>query len=131
GSLDPDEHTRPRTAHRLRGWIPLPMFNGLEKSDPRHRATVLVTAAGQPTAHQVKPAVRADSRRGRVCGTAKEALAVLPDIVPDCIIASLDLADMDGPQLLDVLRDRARDVKVICTCKEPSMELAVNAVRLG
>src|SRR6185436_8860392 len=55
----------------------------------------------------------------------------LPDIVPDCIIASLDLADLKGPQLLDVLRDRARDVKVICTCAEPSMELAVNAVRLG
>jgi DNA-binding NtrC family response regulator len=55
---------------------------------------------------------------------------VLPDIVPDCIIASLDRADMKG-RSSDVLRDRAPDVKVICTCKEPSMELAVNAVRLG
>jgi DNA-binding NtrC family response regulator len=58
------------------------MFNGLENTDPRHRETVLVIDDGELTAHQVKAALRADSRRVLVCGTAKEALAVLPDIVP-------------------------------------------------
>jgi DNA-binding NtrC family response regulator len=111
------------------------MYNGLESSrpdsSPGQRETVLVIDDGELTAHQLKAALRADHRRVLVCGTAREALAVLPDIVPDCIIASLDLADLRGPAILDVLRDRARDVKVICTAAEPSIELAVHAVRLG
>ncbi len=108
------------------------MLNGLgPNADVTHRETVLVIDDGELSAHQLKAALRADSRRVLVCGTAREALAVLPDIVPDCIIASLDLADLRGTKILDVLRDRARDVKVICTCAEPSMELAVDAVRLG
>ena len=95
------------------------------------RETVLVVDDNPLSARQAKAALRGEVHQVLVCASAREALALLPDLVPDLIVASLDVPDLPGSRMLTVLRERAPDVPVIATVARPSMALGVAAIRAG
>jgi len=95
------------------------------------RETVLVIDDGELAAARIKAALKDDGRQVLVAHSAREALALLPDLVPDLIVASLDLPDLRGTRLLDVLRERAPGVPLVVTLEAADLDLAVQAVRRG
>jgi two-component system NtrC family response regulator len=66
-----------------------------------------------------------------VCTSARELLALFPEVQPDLIITSLDLADLPGLRILQVLAERAPGVPVLATVEHPSMEMGMAAAKLG
>jgi len=68
-----------------------------------------------------------------VHGTASgtEGLAAFRRGTPDVMIASLDVDDMDGLQLVASVRDEAPDLSLVLTTTTASVESAVAAIRLG
>ena len=95
------------------------------------RETVLVLDASELSSRQIKLALRTPDRQVFVCPTAREALMLLPELVPDLILVSLELPDLSGRRLIEVLRERAQGVPFIALTSQPSMEAAVEAVRAG
>ena len=95
------------------------------------RETVLVIEDSELAARQVKVGLRGDQRQILVCASAREALAVLPELVPDLVIVSLDLADLPGIRAIEVLRQRAPGVPLIATSGKPGLEIGVAAMRAG
>ena len=95
------------------------------------RETILVVDDDPGSAQQSKAALKGGGRQVLVCASAREALALLPDLVPDLIVASLDLPDLGGERLLATLRRRAPDVPVIATLARPNMSQGVSAMRSG
>ncbi|RME24462.1 MAG: sigma-54-dependent Fis family transcriptional regulator [Deltaproteobacteria bacterium] len=95
------------------------------------RETVLIVDDGELSAARMKAELKDDSRQVLVTHSAREALSLLPDLAPDLIVASLDLPDLPGLRLLDVLRERAPGVPVVAVVANPDMDLAVQAVRRG
>ena len=95
------------------------------------RQTVLVIDPTELSAARAKNALKQDGRQVLVAHSAREALSLLPDLVPDLILASLDLPDLPGVRLLELLRERAPGVPVLATVERADMDLGVQAVRRG
>ncbi len=91
----------------------------------------MVVEDREAAARQVKDALRADDSRVLVCTSARELLAVLPNLVPDLIIVSMDLPDLPGPDALRLLTQRAPGVPLLATTHLPSVARAVSAIRSG
>jgi len=109
------------------------MADGVETPIAQTRAgeTVLVLDDGELSARQAKTTLRQEGRQVFVCPSAREALAMLPETAPDLILTSLDLPDLSGIRLLEVLQDRAPGVPLIATVAEANMTLGVQAIRAG
>jgi two-component system NtrC family response regulator len=109
------------------------MADGMDTpiSEEKPREAVLVLDDGELSARQAKIALRHPDRQVFVCPSAREALALLPETQPDLIVVSLDMPDLPGIRLLEVLQDRAPGVPLIATIAAPDMALGVAAVRAG
>jgi DNA-binding NtrC family response regulator len=109
------------------------MSDGLDSmnANSQLRETVLILDSGELAARQIKAALRGTHRQVFICPSAREALAMLPQTQPDLIVTSLELHDLSGARLIEVLRDRAPGVPIIATVAEPSMALGIRAVRAG
>ncbi len=109
------------------------MADGMDTPIPNALAseTVLVLDDGELSARQIKAAIREERRQVFICPSAREALALLPETQPDLIISSLNLPDLGGTRLIEVMRDRAPSVPIIATVAEANMALGVRAVRAG
>jgi DNA-binding NtrC family response regulator len=92
---------------------------------------VLLIDDSEASARQLRAAIRADGRQILLCGSVRETLSLLPEVVPDLIICSLDLAELPGLRMLETLAQRAPGVPVLATLTTPSMELGIAAVRAG
>jgi two-component system, NtrC family, response regulator AtoC len=95
------------------------------------RETVLIIDDGDLTARQAKTSLKSDSRNVFSCPSAREALMMLPDMVPDLIIASLDLPDLQGARVVGLLRNRAPGVPILAVTSNPSMAVGIAAIRAG
>ncbi|MCK6505865.1 sigma-54 dependent transcriptional regulator [Myxococcota bacterium] len=95
------------------------------------RQTVLVIDPTELSAARTKGALKQEGRQVLVAHSAREALSLLPDIVPDLVLASLDLPDLPGVRLLELLRERAPGVPVLAMLERADMDLGVQAVRRG
>jgi DNA-binding NtrC family response regulator len=93
--------------------------------------TLLVVEGGEFTRHRMKAALRADDREVYLCGSAREALAILHEIDPDLLFVSLDLADLPGVRAVDVFLQRAPGVPVVALTENPSVHGAVESLRHG
>ncbi len=65
------------------------------------------------------------------CDTGVEGLAAFRQRPPDMLIASLDLADLDGLSLVTSVREEAPDLSMVLVTARASVESAVAAIRLG
>ncbi len=97
----------------------------------RPRETVLLIEPDELAAARARQALRADGRQILVAHSAREALSLLPELLPDLVIASMQLPDLGGPRLLELLRERSPGIPVIVTLPAPDMEIGVQAVRRG
>ncbi|MCB9777822.1 MAG: sigma-54-dependent Fis family transcriptional regulator [Alphaproteobacteria bacterium] len=93
--------------------------------------TVLVVDDQELSAALIKQALSTPGRQILVAASAREALALLPELVPDLVVTSLDLPDLGGVRILDVLGERAPGVPLLATMGAPDMDIAVQAVRRG
>ena len=66
-----------------------------------------------------------------LCHSAREALAIFPERQPELIVASLDLPDLGGDDLIRVFLKRARGAPIIATTQHDNVSRAVSAVRAG
>jgi DNA-binding NtrC family response regulator len=113
------------------------MTDGLSrnsKSQPVHQddaQLVLVVDSREFVAQQLKTSIRAEGRHILVCTSARELLALFPELHPDLIITSLDLADLAGLRILQVLNERVPGVPILATIDHPSMEMGIAAAKLG
>jgi two-component system, NtrC family, response regulator AtoC len=95
------------------------------------RETVLIIDDGELSARQAKAALKSDSRQVFSCPSAREALMMLPDMIPDLIVTSLDLPDLAGARVVELLRARAPGVPVLALTGQPGMSIGIAAVRAG
>ena len=102
-----------------------------DKANPSEAQLILVVDDQELMAQQLKQSIRAPDRHVLVCTSARELLALFPEVQPDLIISSLDLADLPGLRLLQVLNERVPGVPVVATVNHPSMETGLAAARLG
>ena len=99
-----------------------------------HQEAVVVVVEDRPaSAAQVRQALLVPGRRVLVCGSAREALALLPDLRAelDLLVVSMDLVDLAGPDAVRLLQDRARGVPLLATTHVESVPRAVSAIRAG
>jgi DNA-binding NtrC family response regulator len=61
----------------------------------------------------------------------KPALAMLPSIRPDVALVDLQMPEVGGLEVLTVMRQAAPDCRVVLMTGEPSVETAIQAVKLG
>jgi len=93
--------------------------------------TILVVDDVEQNAHQVRSALREEGRSLFLAASAREALGVLHELLPDLIVLSLDLQDMPGVRAIDVFTERSPGVPILALSKEPTVGAAVNAIRHG
>jgi len=65
------------------------------------------------------------------CDGGVEGLAAFRQRPPDILIASLDLADLDGLSVVTSVREEAPDLSMVLVTARASVESAVAAMRLG
>ena len=106
------------------------MFRGAERQTAR-REVVLLIDDGELTAIRVRNTLGGKDRDVLVCTSAREALQLVGEQLPDLILASLDMPDMPGPALVQALRERAPGVPVVATSGTASVDVAVRAGRVG
>lgn len=92
---------------------------GLVEDDPGLRAHLEILLAGEPGMELVAS-----------CGTAAEALALLPPAAPDVIVVDLGLPDMEGPQLIRRLR-QAVEAELLAHTVFDDGETVFAALRAG
>lgn len=98
---------------------------------PRAREQVLVIDPHDLSGRSHHVALDADDRSVHVCTSAQEALALLPELRPDVVVASLDTADLPGMRLVEAVRHRQKDAKIIVIAGHPTVEGAVQALKSG
>ena len=104
---------------------------GQASAAPLPGATVMIIDGDELSTRRARTALRDEATRILACVTAREALALLPEADPDLVVASLDLPDLGGLRLVEVLRRRAPGVAIIATTRHPSLRIGVEAVRRG
>ena len=104
---------------------------GQPKLSPMDTQLIIVVDDRELTSQQLKANIRAEDRHVLVCKSARELLALFPDLQPDLIITSLDLGDLNGLRILQVLTERCPGVPLIGTIDHPSMEIGLAAAKLG
>ncbi|MDP6932583.1 MAG: sigma-54 dependent transcriptional regulator [Myxococcota bacterium] len=92
---------------------------------------MLVLDSDELFGRQVKSILGGANRQVFTCLSAREAIVMLTDMVPDLLIVSLDLPDLTGPRILDLLRERAPKVPIIATSSQSDVDLAVTVLRTG
>jgi DNA-binding NtrC family response regulator len=92
---------------------------------------IVVIEASEDDARRVRRALQTDERRVLLCHSAREALALLPEVRPALIVVSMDLPDLSGPDAVRVLQKQARGVPLIATTRHDNVARAVAAVRAG
>ena len=63
--------------------------------------------------------------------SGSEALRQLPLLQPDILLLDLHLPDMSGMEILRVLQESALGISVIVMTANSSLDMAVDAMRLG
>ena len=105
-----------------------PHLSTEDTDDPQ---LVLVVDDRDQVAQQVKDSVRSPGRHVLICNSARELLSLFPELQPDLIITSLDLIDLPGLRILNVLSERAPGVPVLATVEHASMQMGLEAAKLG
>jgi DNA-binding NtrC family response regulator len=98
---------------------------------PDNQETLLVIEHEPHTMARVRDALRGPERRLLSAATAREALSLLGEVVPDLVVADLDAPDLGGPELVETLRRTVRGLRVIGLTRRPAMALGVQAMRAG
>ncbi len=93
--------------------------------------TILVVDDGELNAHQVRAALREEGRSLYLAASAREALGVLHELLPDLIVLSLDLQDLPGVRAIDIFHERSPGVPILALSASPTVSSAVDAVRHG
>lgn len=91
----------------------------------------MVVEPHDDTRQRIGTALRIDHRDLRLCRTAREALGLLADLTVDLVITSLELADLPGVRVVEVIQERHPGLPVIAMTRHASMERGVAAVRAG
>ena len=95
------------------------------------REHALVVVGNELARHRLKANLRTADRDVFIAATAKDGIAVLPQVEPVLILVDLALADVPGMRAIDIFRERAPGVPVIALSEHPSVATAVEAVRHG
>jgi DNA-binding NtrC family response regulator len=104
---------------------------GSDQQVPADAQLVLVVDDRELMAQQLKRCIRSENRHILVCTSAREVLALFPELQPDLIITSLDLGDLQGLRILQALSEHAPGVPLIGTLSHPSMEMGIAAAKKG
>ena len=74
---------------------------------------------------------RLDHERVQVCLTANEGLTAVQQDVYDCAFVDLRLPDMDGLQLLDIIKTQDPTLPIVMMSGYPTMVYTIEAMRKG
>jgi len=97
-----------------------------------HRPETLVVAEPDDALRaRLGDALRIDHRDLRLCRTAREALSLVAELSPDLVITSLELPDLSGPPIIEVLCERHPGLPVLALTTRPSLQRGVAAIRAG
>jgi DNA-binding NtrC family response regulator len=102
-----------------------------EISVQAQRESVLVIDDDESSAQQTEAVLRKEGLDATICIGLGSALATLPDLVPDLILATLDMADAPGLKVMQLLKEQQPDVPVIACTARPTVDGAVLALRAG
>jgi len=93
--------------------------------------TVLVIDGADLRSRQIKQMLRSPQRRVFTVPTAREALATLSEEAPDLIIVHLELEDLAGAPLLELIRDRALGTAVVAMTENNDAHIGLAAAHAG
>jgi diguanylate cyclase (GGDEF)-like protein len=95
------------------------------------QARVLVVDDDDNVRHLLHHWLSAANYDVHMVGLGREALAIVPDLVPDVILLDVLMPDLDGLEVLDNLRAGGCDAAVVLTTAYGSERIAVTAMRRG
>ena len=93
--------------------------------------TVLIIDGADLRSRQIKHMLRSPQRRVFTVPTAREALATLSEGAPDLIVVHLELGDLNGVPLLELLRDRAVGSAVVAMTEDNDAHIGLAAAHAG
>jgi two-component system NtrC family response regulator/two-component system response regulator HydG len=97
----------------------------------RSQESVLVVDPLDLSGRAARLALSAEDRSITCCQTAQEALSLLPELKPELVIAAMDTQDLPGLRLFEAVRSRAPGTPIIVIAPHPTVEGAVQALRMG
>jgi DNA-binding NtrC family response regulator len=95
------------------------------------RAHVLIIEDDEAAARPLRSALRGEGRELLVCVSMRETLSLLPEVLPDLVVLSLDLSEAPGARAIEILRDRLGGAPIVGLTSRPSLELGVAAMQAG
>jgi DNA-binding NtrC family response regulator len=95
------------------------------------KETVLLLVRDEEAVTRARAALRAPGRQVVAMPTAREGLGLLAEVLPDLIVAELELQDLSGARLIQALVQRVPTVPVVALTRLASMEVGVAAIRAG
>ena len=101
--------------------------------DPISQSFAVIADPGQPLLDRLENAIGSMGFEVLLFRDGAEALAACGELIPDVIVAALDMPNMDGLTLLSRLRSKAKlaDVPVVFTADEATDFQRLQAYRLG
>lgn len=75
--------------------------------------------------------LKADGHEVELCARADEAIARLESFLPSVLLVDVNLPDMNGLEILRLVRSRELPVEVVMMTAQGSVQLAVEAMREG
>ncbi|MEL6343172.1 MAG: sigma-54 dependent transcriptional regulator [Myxococcota bacterium] len=95
------------------------------------RETVIIAEARAESADRLRRLLQAEGWQVLVCASARELLALLPELRPRMLFISLEMPDLPGPDLLTLLKERARGLPLVAITQHESVPRAVAALQAG
>ena len=96
-----------------------------------HNPTLLLLTPDETSCQAMGAVATAAGFAVQTAETGAAALALLRTVVPDVVLAHLDVPDMDGLTLVRRLREEAPEAGLVLVAEHASLESAVEAIRLG
>jgi len=93
--------------------------------------TLLIVAPTSAERSRLSALLCGPGREAVTASSSAEALALLHDLRPDLVVASLELPDAPGFDIVDRLHAAARETPIVVTTRSQSVPLAVQALRRG
>ncbi len=98
---------------------------------PLTQRHVIVVDDEQPVRNVVRRALERAGYQTTTCSGGAEVLRLLDEIKVDVIISDINMPDMDGLQMMTLLKDKNLQTQVIFATGAPSVETAAQAVECG
>ena len=101
------------------------------KSEANHRGTVLVVDDEKSIRDSLRMVLEYENYRVLEAASGDQALVAVPRSSPHAVLLDIKMPEMDGLEVLTILRDRGYEMPVIVVTGHGDIDTAIDATRRG